>query len=238
MNQGRPCSFAWFLYRRSRHGSLSTVIKRRNTLRQEPLQGRSRYLPGTNAHPRYNLVFKCRHAQNQKSKAPSKPTASSGGALPAELDFFKYAEGGNAKRKSSEKSEERDRKRAKIDDEDEEMHSDDHEESTPAPPTREMPKHRIATKGVNAPAQAASFEEMKERFSILPQVYANLAKNDYHSPTAIQAAGIPVLAEVSGHSLPLRTSTSQNCYRIATWLPYPQPEPEKHLHTSSLCSCG
>ncbi|EAU92987.1 ROK1 [Coprinopsis cinerea okayama7 len=143
--------------------------------------------------------------QNQKPKPTSKATQTNGNDLPAELDFFKYAEGGKGKenektkRKSSEKTDERERKRPKIADEDVEMDDmssdDDVEEGTSSANAQNVPKHRISTKGLNPPSQALRFEELKERYSLPPQLFNNLAKNGYHTPTAIQSAGIPVLLE-------------------------------------------
>lgn len=130
--------------------------------------------------------------------------SSAGESLPKALDFFQYAEGGQGKRKtSSHKDESRHAKRSKVtkdegieSEEDTENSDEENEEmgaEEPGPPTQ---KHRITMKGLNPPKEAATFEEIKERYSLPQQLYANLAKNDYRYPTGIQSSGVPVLLEV------------------------------------------
>jgi ATP-dependent RNA helicase DDX52/ROK1 len=141
--------------------------------------------------------------QKQKHKKGGKGSApASTDALPAELDFFKYAEGGKAKPKRplSEKEDQRPSKRSKVQEDgdiDMEDESEDEDETSQAGPSNPPKKHRVATKGVNPPEQAASFAELRERYSLPPQLLGNLDKSGYHTPTAIQASGMPVLLEVS-----------------------------------------
>ncbi|TFK30709.1 P-loop containing nucleoside triphosphate hydrolase protein [Coprinopsis marcescibilis] len=137
--------------------------------------------------------FRPDHDLFLKSNKPSaKPSGSSSthDALPTDLDFFKYAEGGKGKRKIAERSQDGENKRAKIASDDEDASDIDEHPSYP-PPTQ----HRINTKGVDPPAPAFEFEQLKDRYTIPPQVFNNLSKNGYRSPTSIQAAGIPVLLE-------------------------------------------
>ncbi|KAH6916780.1 P-loop containing nucleoside triphosphate hydrolase protein [Coprinopsis sp. MPI-PUGE-AT-0042] len=139
--------------------------------------------------------------EKQKSKKAHKESApSTTDALPAELDFFKYAEGGKPKPKRplSEKEEQRAAKRAKVQDEgdiDMEDESEEEDEASKAGPSNTPKRHRVATKGVNPPEQAASFAELRDRYSLAPQLFGNLGKSGYHTPTAIQASGMPVLLE-------------------------------------------
>ncbi|KAF5336926.1 hypothetical protein D9611_003439 [Ephemerocybe angulata] len=136
----------------------------------------------------------------ESSSRDPKPKAKDANSqsLPTELDFFKYAEGGHGKRKASEKDGGPGTKRAKLD-EDVRMNSDEEEETdgkTQQEDSSVAPqRHRITMKGLNPPQEAVTFEEMKERYSMPAQLYANLAKNDYIHPTGIQSSGIPVLLE-------------------------------------------
>lgn len=75
--------------------------------------------------------------------------------------------------------------------------SEDEDEVLQAEPSFSPKNHRVATKGVNPPQQAASFAELRDRYSLAPQLLNNLDKSGYHIPTAIQASGMPVLLEVS-----------------------------------------
>ncbi|KAJ2919228.1 hypothetical protein MD484_g1081, partial [Candolleomyces efflorescens] len=124
--------------------------------------------------------------------------------LPAELDFFKYAEGGQTKRKTVQKDGAREAKRRKTGEgegigSDDELGSDaefsDEEGTRQDTSEKSLQRHRVSAKGLNPPKEAASFEDIKERYNVPSQLYANLAKNDYQYPTGIQSSGMPVLLE-------------------------------------------
>lgn len=161
-------------------------------------------------------------------------------SLPTELDFFKYAEGGQGKRKMSRKDGGRYAKRMKVDggsdgsDEEEEGDGDEEErrESNVESSTPRQ-QHKISVKGINPPKEAATFEEMKERYSIPTQLYANLEKNDYQSPTGIQSIGVPTLLEVSRGSNALRTLLTQP-FSLEMLPPSRPPVLAKHYPTSFL----
>lgn len=120
------------------------------------------------------------------------------------MNFFKYAQVEQGKRKSVEKDFEVLRKKRRLDTGQEDDGADkSHEES--APP---MHRHRIKMKGLNVPSQADTFGEMKERYDIPPHLFSNLSKCGYSHPTSIQSSGMPVLFEVL--SLPLSTQTLIN----------------------------
>ncbi|OBZ79814.1 DEAD-box ATP-dependent RNA helicase 57 [Grifola frondosa] len=138
-------------------------------------------------------LFNGKSKKDNKGKAVAK---DADGDLPAELDFFKYAQGGPAKRKASsgnvvedvgEGSHKGKKLRLEDDGDDDQQGSDDE------PP---MPRHRVTTKGNNVPAHADSFEALKERYHISSHLLANLAQHGYKRPTGIQSYGIPILMEM------------------------------------------
>ncbi|KIK04349.1 hypothetical protein K443DRAFT_676097 [Laccaria amethystina LaAM-08-1] len=120
--------------------------------------------------------------------SPSKQSTSSESHpdLPLALNFFKYAQVEQGKRKSVEKDFEVSSKKRRLD-----AGQEDHEEVSPPP----MHRHRIKMKGLNVPSQADTFGEMKERYDIPPQLLSNLSKCGYSHPTSIQSSGMPVLFE-------------------------------------------
>jgi ATP-dependent RNA helicase DDX52/ROK1 len=123
-------------------------------------------------------------------------------SLPTELDFFKYAEGGQGKRKTSRKDVGRDAKRMKVDTDGDGVGSEDddeegHLENVYAGSSAPRQSHRISIKGINPPKEITTFEELKDRYSLPAQLYANLEKNGYYHPTGIQSIGVPTLLEVS-----------------------------------------
>jgi ATP-dependent RNA helicase DDX52/ROK1 len=61
-----------------------------------------------------------------------------------------------------------------------------------------MPKQRVTTKGNNVPERVDTFDELRDRYRIHPQLMNNLKRNGYEQPTGIQSAGCPILFEVSG----------------------------------------
>lgn len=114
--------------------------------------------------------------------------------LPAELDFFKYAQGTSTKRKANDgaRSDEQEWKKRKI--EEDHVEEEDEEGTESAP---QAPKHRVTLKGSNVPEPADSFEALKERYRISSCLLSNLSQNGYTNPTGIQSSGIPILLEVT-----------------------------------------
>lgn len=108
--------------------------------------------------------------------------------LPAELDFFKYAQGGSAKRKGGADSSQS-TKKARIDDDASGDSSDESEPSTSAP------KQRVTAKGRNVPEPAESFAALQTRYNLSSRLLSNLAESGYKHPTGIQSHGAPILLE-------------------------------------------
>lgn len=159
------------------------------------------------------------------------------GELPPELDFFRYAAAGDLKRKHSGeegKARRKHRKDGTTDDardtnaEDEEDSDSDiiAEHSTNFP----IPRHRVTTKGNNAPKRVDTFEELRDRYRIDSQLMGNLKRYGYECPTGIQSVGCPILLEVS-NSIDLRQHRANSC-SLAIWLLYPLQAQEKHYPTS------
>lgn len=129
---------------------------------------------------------------NSSSKTAT--TDSSQTTLPAELDFFKYAEGGNPKRRQSDgandasmaasasSENERPKKKAKLGDE-------------PQAGSSKQP-HRVTLKGVRPPKCTETFDDAASRYEISSRILQNLSANGFRAPTAIQSYGLPVLLEV------------------------------------------
>lgn len=125
----------------------------------------------------------------------SGPTVAQGlgrDVLPADIDFFKYAEGSQAKRKQANREDGGKKKKRRI-----ETHSDseaeDQDASQPAPPRQ---PHRVTAKGSNVPEAVDSFDVLSERFQLPSHVSDNLKEFGYRHPTAIQSHAIPILLEV------------------------------------------
>ncbi|KAF7306508.1 hypothetical protein MIND_00442100 [Mycena indigotica] len=134
------------------------------------------------------------------TKAPTKTKISPAtqavatGALPAELDYFKYAPGkrksetdGNAvvkKRKTTHESE--------SDEESLDEEAEGTEEETGAPA---RPRQRIVAKGSNVPEPVETFAALAERYQVSSLILSNLNTYGYHHPTGIQSHGIPILLE-------------------------------------------
>ncbi|KAL1749132.1 P-loop containing nucleoside triphosphate hydrolase protein [Schizophyllum fasciatum] len=108
--------------------------------------------------------------------------------LPSDLDFFKYAEGTSGKRKTDGGSQDSRKKRR--------IHASEHKEEEYSfeedAPTQ---RHRVTAKGIDVPAAAQSFSEMKERYDIPSLLLSNLSKHGFKHPTGIQSHGIPILLE-------------------------------------------
>ena len=112
------------------------------------------------------------------------------GDLPAELDFFKYAQNITGKRKrtvQAEVNQARPRRRK----EGPEGDSQNETESNLIPTA-----NRVKTKGSNIPTNITTFEELR-KYSIPAHLYPNLAAGRYRLPTGVQSHCIPILLEVS-----------------------------------------
>jgi ATP-dependent RNA helicase DDX52/ROK1 len=115
-------------------------------------------------------------------------------ALPAELDFFKYAQG--SKRKplhtaDPENGHATKRRRSTPDEDGGDDESDEEEEENP------HAKQRVSSKGKDVPAPSTSFANMAERYGLSTLLQKNLIKSGYKHPTAIQCHGVPILLEAS-----------------------------------------
>ncbi|KAI0367512.1 P-loop containing nucleoside triphosphate hydrolase protein [Pilatotrama ljubarskyi] len=126
---------------------------------------------------------------NAKEPKASTSGQATDGELPAELNFFKYAEGGAPKRKASATEDGSDPKGKKRKVEDEEAEEEQPEDDPP------MPRHRVTTKGNNVPEHVETFEELRKRYSLSSHLLSNLAEHGYKRPTGIQSYGIPILME-------------------------------------------
>jgi ATP-dependent RNA helicase DDX52/ROK1 len=134
------------------------------------------------------------------------------GELPAELDFFKYAQG-SSKRKviegaASDRPEGKKRKTESDCDKEEDDEDDGQTESAP------LPRHRLVMKGSDIPQPVNSFQALKARYQISSHVLANLSRNGYTHPTGIQSSGIPILLEASLFPLFLGIVKPEN---ITSW---------------------
>jgi ATP-dependent RNA helicase DDX52/ROK1 len=130
-------------------------------------------------------------------------TQSEDGTLPPDLDFFKYTQGGQRKRKDSPGNDARDtsrdldgKRRKLVETTDVESGCDNGGEDLPmaAPP---IPRCRVTTKGFNIPEYIKTFEDLRQRYMISSHVFSNLSRNGYHRPTSIQSYGIPILMEAN-----------------------------------------
>lgn len=120
------------------------------------------------------------------------------GQLPAELDFFKYTQGGAPKRKVAESDAEEgsdtgtsSKKRSRHDSAEGGGDANDSREEGPS-----MPRHRVTSKGTNVPSPTDSFKELQERYDLPSRILQNLNEFGYKFPTAIQSHAAPILLEV------------------------------------------
>jgi len=111
---------------------------------------------------------------------------SSPGEIPLELDFFKYAQGSQGKRKSSD-STPQEGKRRKF------HHEGIH--TTQAEEKKSSTVHQVAAKGKNIPPHVESFAALKA-FSIPSHLLSNLASSGYTEPTSVQSYCLPILLKV------------------------------------------
>ncbi|TCD66769.1 RNA-dependent ATPase rok1 [Steccherinum ochraceum] len=126
-----------------------------------------------------------------KSKKPDiKGAASSSSAseLPPELDFFKYAQGGQPKRKGDSTDGPK-AKKQKLEE------SDSEEEGSADTPVPVMGRQRVTAKGKDVPEAVEAFKSLGSRYEMSSLLLGNLEKSGYHEPTGIQSHGIPILLE-------------------------------------------
>ncbi|KAJ3805841.1 P-loop containing nucleoside triphosphate hydrolase protein [Lentinula lateritia] len=139
-----------------------------------------------------------------KSKRPQ--TSGQGSELPATLDFFKYAQGAEGKRKNNAGGGRPGKKRkvAEAGDKaevelEEDMEEDETQETSKSDIENDnnIPhqRHRVTTKGSNVPDFAETFEALRDRYQLSSNLLSNLSKNGYAYPTGIQSYGAPILLE-------------------------------------------
>ena len=165
----------------------------------------------------------------------AKPTTD--GELPSELDFFKYAQGGSAKRKTETDSQPKAKKARLEDDMDVDEEAENVGAAEEGEPSSSMPRQRVTAKGNNVPEAMESFDELRERYSIPSRLLQNLEASGYKQPTGIQAHGVPILLEVSSRRL-LREAEciTFKPFSTETSPPFRQQEREKLSLTFSLSS--
>lgn len=124
--------------------------------------------------------------------------------LPPELDFFKYAQKGPAKRKvgnpdpsSAPLRPDAQHKRRKVDHEMESPDDSlDDEGDAPEGDASRM-KVRVVAKGSSVPPPIGVFDDLQDRYKVAHRLLSNLRDNHYKYPTGVQAHGIPILLEVN-----------------------------------------
>lgn len=143
--------------------------------------------------------------KERKSRAQAAPDS-----LPSELDFFKYSQSTQPKRKADDTSTSKlaSRKRRKVLSEGAQLESDEDDSDVGGKGGEDdhVPGHRVTVKGRDAPAAISSFMKMKERYNIAGHVMANLEKFGFERPTGIQSHGCPILLEVWMITYACRTS--------------------------------
>ncbi|KAI0028277.1 P-loop containing nucleoside triphosphate hydrolase protein [Vararia minispora EC-137] len=130
-------------------------------------------------------------------KKPRTKTETASGHLPSELDFFRYSKSSTEKRQISDPREAGPRKRARIEDpQNEEQEGDEAEtEGGQEHGERKATKQRVTAKGQNIPSPAESFFHLKERYNLPQYLMSNLEKYGFRRPTGIQSHGCPILME-------------------------------------------
>ncbi len=157
--------------------------------------------------------------------------------MPNELDFFKYAEGGNQKRKNDSLATQSIAKKRKIDDKNDPGCPQETIESAGQSEQVPTQRHRVTCKGNNVPEPADTFQALAVRYYLSSLLLANLSKHGYSCPTGIQSQGVPILLEVccyrcmnSGrlsHLVARPCSYFTHWYRQNTFLP-----PAHHICSS------
>ncbi|KAF9040371.1 P-loop containing nucleoside triphosphate hydrolase protein [Hymenopellis radicata] len=120
---------------------------------------------------------------------------SEGAGMPNELDFFKYAEGGNPKRKNESLATQSTYKKRKIDDESDSGSPEETIEFSGQSEQVPTQRHRVTCKGNNVPEPADTFKVLADRYHLSSLLLANLSKHGYSYPTGIQSQGVPILLE-------------------------------------------
>ncbi|KAI4519862.1 P-loop containing nucleoside triphosphate hydrolase protein [Schizophyllum commune Tattone D] len=123
-----------------------------------------------------------------KTNHPNGKARAQSSNLPSDLDFFKYAESSSSKRKT-DGTDANSRKKRRVQAGEAETENSEDEIDTPAQ------KHRVTAKGIDIPAAAQTFGEMKERYDMPSLLLSNLSKHGFKHPTGIQSHGIPILLE-------------------------------------------
>jgi ATP-dependent RNA helicase DDX52/ROK1 len=138
------------------------------------------------------VYIPCQPSPQKSQTKETKPRTSE--ELPPELDFFKYAQTKETKRKSVEldRNDDVDVQRKTKKQRSDRVEGTIDEDEEPSGTQR----HRVATKGSNIPACIHSFEELRERFHLSSLLLTNLPNCGYKRPTAVQSYGIPILLEV------------------------------------------
>lgn len=129
------------------------------------------------------------HGQKSQKSGTSSSTVQDDSELPAELDFFKYTQGGPLKRKGNATNGPKAKKQK--------IQASDSEEVDAEPLAPVMGGQRVTAKGKDVPGVAETFKSLQSRYDVGSLLLSNLEKSGYHQPTGIQAHGIPVLLEVS-----------------------------------------
>ncbi|KAI0651435.1 P-loop containing nucleoside triphosphate hydrolase protein [Trametes meyenii] len=139
---------------------------------------------------RFNGDVQLFNGKKVREPKASTSTGALDGELPAELNFFKYAEGGAPKRKVpvTDASTDPKGKKRKVEEDEEDVQEDQNDD----PP---MPRHRVTTKGNNVPEHAETFDALRERYNLSSHLLSNLAEHGYKRPTGIQSYGVPILME-------------------------------------------
>ncbi|KAF9569831.1 P-loop containing nucleoside triphosphate hydrolase protein [Agrocybe pediades] len=133
--------------------------------------------------------------QKGKDSKPNQSTALKPleGSVPAELDFFKYAQGGQGKRKQTDEPRPEQEKRRKLEVEEPSDEEDERKEETSSSATKSSAvAHRVTAKGNNVPEAVDSFEAMD---GIPSRIMANLKTSGYKEPTSVQASCVPILLQ-------------------------------------------
>ncbi|KAF8446273.1 P-loop containing nucleoside triphosphate hydrolase protein [Boletus edulis BED1] len=131
------------------------------------------------------------HAVTKPEKSVNAPV-NQDSTLPPELDFFKYAQGGRAKRKagntdpSSSSAPSRPdvrskRRKTNHETEDFDGNEDDGDDAPEGDALRE--RVRVTAKGSNVPPPIEVFDDLLDRFKIPHRLMSNLMDNHYKYPT-------------------------------------------------------
>jgi ATP-dependent RNA helicase DDX52/ROK1 len=116
--------------------------------------------------------------------------------LPADLDFFKYAQSAGASKRKDSQTEEQSKKRQKVTpNEQVNDDGDEYEDNGEASSSIRILRHRVTTKGSNIPPPIHTFEDLKERYDVPSRLLTNLRESGYRTPTAIQAYASPILLQ-------------------------------------------